>query len=79
MELSLVEFVLFVLFGSFGLMLVSAVVSRTLFARAEKRALGRRVVCRLCLHTFESRDAAKIIECPECGVANERGGRKRWS
>ena len=43
MELTLADFVLFVLLGSFALVPVLAVISRILHARVEKRALANRV------------------------------------
>jgi rubrerythrin len=72
MTLTLAEFVLMVLIGSGALILMSAIASRTLHARAEKRSLRRRMVCRLCLHAWENRDAAaKVAACPACGATNE--------
>jgi len=74
MNLKLAEFVSLVLFGSGGMVLVFSLVSRLLNARAERRALGRRMVCRLCLHAFEHQNGSgsKVIECPACGVLSER-------
>ena len=77
MELKFADFVLFVLFGSCGLVLVLTLVSRFLHARAERRSLARRVVCRLCLHAFEDHHPAKVGNCPVCGAANEKGRSRR--
>ena len=77
MDLNLADFVLFALLGSCALVLVSAVVSRTLHSRAEYRSLKKRVVCRLCLHAFEDARDQDIVECPVCGAANEKGRSRR--
>jgi hypothetical protein len=77
MNLSLADFVLFIVFGSCALVLLCAVVSRTLHARAESRSLARRVVCRLCLHAFEDHSRDKIVHCPHCHAANEKGRSRR--
>jgi len=77
MDLSLTDFVLFVLFGACGLVLFWTITSRTLHARSESRSLARRVVCRLCLHAFEDTGSARVVHCPQCGVANEKGRSRR--
>jgi len=77
MELTLAEFVLMVLLGSTGLVLVTAVVSRTLHARAEARSLRHRVICRLCQHAFEDSGTTTLVSCPHCHAANERGRGRR--
>jgi len=77
MELTLTEFVVVTLFGAFVLVLLLTMVSRTAHARAETRSAARRVVCRLCLHAFEDSGRGKIVHCPHCGAANERGRGRR--
>lgn len=77
MELTLTEFVVLTLLASGGLIVVFTVISRTLHLRAETRALGRRIVCRLCLHAFEDAGHQKTVPCPHCGAANERGRSRR--
>lgn len=77
MELTLADFVLLVVFGACVVVLAFTFVSRTLHARAESRSLARRVVCRLCLHAFESQESAGIVSCPACGAANEKGRGRR--
>lgn len=72
MDLSLADFVLATLLGSFALVVAFTVVSRTLHARSESRSLAKRVVCRLCLFAFEDEGNAKIAHCPHCGAANEK-------
>ena len=73
MDLTLAEFVLSVLLGSFALVIIFAVVSRSLHSRVEKRSLANRVICRLCLHAFEDSSHVNIVHCPACGAANEKG------
>lgn len=73
MELTLTEFVLLVVFGTFLTVLCFAVISRMLLARSEARALKRRFICRLCLHAYEDFGRDRITSCPRCGAANERG------
>ena len=77
MELTLADFVLFVLFGSCALVVAFTLISRTLHARSEARSLARRVICRLCLHAFEDGGHVKIVKCPHCGAANEKGRGRR--
>lgn len=77
MELSLVEFVLMVLWAAFGLVVLCTMVSRALHARAESRSLKRLVICRLCLHAFDVQGRVKIVCCPRCGAANEKGRNRR--
>ncbi|MES2658224.1 MAG: hypothetical protein V4689_06375 [Verrucomicrobiota bacterium] len=73
MDLKLADFVLIAVLGSFALVPVFAVISRTLHNRVEKRALANRVVCRLCLHAFEDSSHVRTIDCPVCGATNEKG------
>lgn len=73
MDLPLADFVLLLLLGTSGLVVFLSLVSRALHRGMEARSLSRRVICRLCLHAFESQDREKIVTCPHCGVANERG------
>ena len=77
MDLTLADFVLFVLLGSCALMLFLAMVSRTLHARNERRSLANRVICRLCLHAFEDASHVGTVICPICGAANEKGRSRR--
>lgn len=73
MDLTLADFVLFVVLGSFALVPIFAVISRTLHNRVEKRALANRVICRLCLHAFEDNSHGRTVDCPVCGATNEKG------
>ncbi len=73
MQLTLAEFVLYVTLGSFALVPLLAVVSRTLHGRVEKRSLAHRVICRLCLHAFEDSGHVATVDCPACGATNEKG------
>ncbi|MES2923352.1 MAG: hypothetical protein V4819_17485 [Verrucomicrobiota bacterium] len=73
MELTLADFVLYIVLGSFALVPIFAGVSRTLHGRTEKRSLANRVICRLCLHAFEDTSHVRTVACPVCGAANEKG------
>ena len=77
MDLTLADFVLYLLLGSFVLVPLFAVVSRVQHARVEKRALANRVICRLCLHAFEDTSHVKTVNCPICGAVNEKGRSRR--
>ena len=77
MELNPADFTLFVIFGTCFLVVVATVISRTLHARSESRSLARRVICRLCLHAFEDDGHSKVVNCPSCGAANEKGRSRR--
>jgi hypothetical protein len=78
MEVTLVEFVVLVVFGACFLVLVFTAVSRALHARSESRALADRFVCRLCLHAYENLSHTRITHCPHCGAANERDRNRRF-
>ena len=73
MELTLADFVLSVVLGSFILVPLFAAVSRTLHGRTEMRSLAHRVICRLCLHAFEDTGHVRTVNCPSCGATNEKG------
>jgi hypothetical protein len=77
MELKLADFVLYIVVGCFLLVPVIAVISRTLHAKVERRALANRVICRLCLHAFEDSSHVKTVHCPACGANNEKGPGRR--
>jgi hypothetical protein len=77
MQLTLAEFVFTVVLGSFVTIPVLAAISRTLHHRTERRALADRVICRLCLHAFEERSRDRVVRCPACGAANEKGRSRR--
>ncbi len=77
MDLTFTDFVLLVLLGSGGLVMALTLVSRTLHARAERRSLAQRVICRLCLHAFEDHNHARVATCPVCGAATEKGRSRR--
>jgi len=73
MELTLADFVLIAVCGSCFLVLLFTMISRTLHARGEARSLKNRVICRLCLHAFEDHGHDKIVNCPRCGAASQKG------
>jgi prepilin signal peptidase PulO-like enzyme (type II secretory pathway) len=73
MTLPLTDFVFRVVFAAFLLVPLLASISRFRHWRAERRALARRMICRLCLHAFEDRSHLPSVPCPLCGAANEKG------
>ena len=77
MELTLADFVFYAVLGAFVVVPVIAIGSRLLHNRVEKRSLGNRVVCRLCLHAFEDTHSVKMVSCPACGALNEKGRTRR--
>ncbi|MES2474214.1 MAG: hypothetical protein V4640_00440 [Verrucomicrobiota bacterium] len=77
MDLTLAEFVLGVIVGSFLLVGLVALISRTLHLRVEKRAIANRTVCRLCLFAFEDSSHVRTVHCPACGAINEKGRSRR--
>ena len=77
MELTLADFVLYTLVAAAVLVLFLAFVSRTLHARAERRSLANRVICRLCLYAFEDTSHVGTVDCPMCGAVNEKGRSRR--
>lgn len=72
-ELSLHGLVAAMLIGSFALIALWTIVSRWSHGNAERRGVKHRVICRFCLHSFESEGGGKIVDCPRCGAANRRG------
>jgi hypothetical protein len=72
MELTVAEFVLWVLIGSGTAVLGCALVSRYLHRRTERAGLARRVVCRLCLHAFEDASRDPVVKCPACGALTHK-------
>ena len=72
MELSLNELVTAVLMGSVSLVAFFSVASRFLHARAERRLVRMKTVCRLCGHVFISPESGKITDCTACGKPNLR-------
>lgn len=77
MDLTLADFVLYALLGSCAFVVFCAVVSRTLHVLAEGKSVAKRVVCRLCLHAFEDEGRERVVRCPACGAANEKGRCRR--
>jgi hypothetical protein len=77
MELSLSEFVVYVLAGAFALTGFFIFISRLSRRGAGCRGLRHRVICRLCLHAYEDHGSARTPECPQCGALNERGRDRR--
>lgn len=77
MELTLADFVLYLLLGAFALVVFITLIARTLHAHAESRSLANRVICRLCLNAFEDHGHADMVNCPSCGAANEKGRSRR--
>ena len=75
MELTITDFVVWALLGSAALVLGCALLSRSLHARTERRGLARRVICRLCLHTFEDSSRDTIVTCPVCHAKTAKGSR----
>ena len=77
MELTLSEFVVAVLLVVMGMVLLFAFISRSYRLRVRARNTSRVVVCRLCLHAFQTEDGGTVVECPKCGAANEKGRSRR--
>jgi len=77
MDLTIDQFVLTILFGAIGLVVFLTVISRLQHRRVERRSLANRVICRLCLHTFEDTTHVGTVACPLCGAINEKGRSRR--
>jgi predicted Zn-ribbon and HTH transcriptional regulator len=77
MDLTLTEFVLFTLVAAAFLVMLFTLISRTVYARSESRALSQRVICRLCLYAFEDAGHSKTVHCPHCDAISERGRTRR--
>lgn len=77
MQLTIPEFVFAVLAVSGFAVVAMSAISRWRHARAEARSMAHRVVCRLCQHAYidESHEPrGRVVACPMCGAANEKGG-----
>jgi hypothetical protein len=72
MELTIAEFAMWVLVGSAAAVLGCALISRYLHRRTEQAGLARRVICRLCLHTFEDVSRDRVVQCPACGALTQK-------
>ena len=70
MELDLNDFVAAVLWACLGVVAFFSVASRLLHARAERRLVETRVVCRICGNVFLSPHSGKVTDCPSCGKPN---------
>lgn len=70
MELTLNNFVTAVLWACLGFVAFVSLVSRMLHARAERRIMATRAVCRLCGHVFSVGHGGKLTDCPSCGKPN---------
>lgn len=77
MDLTLADFVVYLLWGSAAAVLLCSLFSKLSRARAERRALAHRVTCRLCLHSFQDYSHQRVVTCPICGAANEKGRSRR--
>ncbi len=77
MDLTLADFVFYVVLGVFIVVPVIATSSRLLHNQVEKRSSKNRVICRLCLHAFEDIHPVKTVACPACGAINEKGRSRR--
>ena len=77
MDLTLADFVFYVVLGAFIVVPIIASGSRLLHNRVELRSARSRVICRLCLHAFEESNPGKTVTCPACGAANEKGRSRR--
>lgn len=72
MELSLASFVFWIVALAGVMVAAFSLASRWLAWKAEKAGRAHRVMCRLCMHTFENEAQGKIVICPCCGAANEK-------
>lgn len=76
MELALTDLIVAVVFSSMAVVLIFSILASILRQRSQARAISRTLVCRLCLHAYQSEQGAqggRISECPQCGARNERG------
>lgn len=68
-ELSLRELLVSVVGMSMAVVVIFSWISRTRHQKAERKALQRKAVCRLCLAVFESDVRFSEVRCPECGAS----------
>ena len=66
-ELSLSEYCLAIIIGSFVLVAIFGWISQFAHQNAERRGRRARFVCDLCLTTWEDRTKEKFVDCPHCG------------
>lgn len=76
-ELSMEDFILWMIGAplvAIGLVSLLAGMRR----RSRKRTLHKQIVrCRICGHMYKDQTRERIVECPECGRPNEKGGSRR--
>lgn len=74
MELTLNNFVLFVLFATLILVTIFVVFTGFLNWKSERKLKRLVTVCRLCGHVFLNRDDTELVQCNACQAANCRNG-----
>ena len=73
LEISFSDLVITVLVLSFLGLLFLMVSYNSSQRQVRRRALRGIVTCSICSHVFSDESGDKIVDCPECGRANQRG------
>ena len=72
-ELTLTELAAWSIGVSMMIVVFFSWISRWSNGNAERRSLGRRATCRLCLQVLEVESRDRVFQCPHCGADNEKG------
>lgn len=73
LEISFEDLALTVLALSFLLLMLLLASWNSRFRQKRRRTLRSIVTCDICGHLYHDESGEKIIDCPQCGRANQRG------
>ena len=72
MEISLIDFVSYLIYGSFLLVLIQMLLLRYERMKFAKHKKQYRVICRMCQHAYEDTNSDRVSHCPHCGILNSK-------
>lgn len=70
MEIELTKLVTNVVYGAFGVVILSTILARYQGRKANHHRGKARVTCRMCMHVYEDADRDRVSKCPYCGIKN---------
>lgn len=73
LEISFDDFAITVLALSFLVLLILLLSCNSISRQNRRRALRRIMTCSICGHIYSDESSEKIVDCPACGRANQRG------
>lgn len=73
LEISFEDFIITVLALSLLVLLILLLSCNSTYRQSRRKALRRIITCSVCGHVYSDESGDKIVDCPECGRANQRG------